>query len=75
MEDVKGYELTKKGLTISRSLLESAGLEESDIDVFTKDHTIIIKSRSMTDQVRGIVKKTPLTAEKLDELYHTSKGV
>ncbi len=74
MEDVKGYELTKKGLTISRSLLESAGLE-SDIDVFAKDHTIIIKSRSMTDRVRGIVKKTPLTAEKLDELYHTSKGV
>lgn len=65
MEAVKGYELTKKGLTISRSLLESAGLE-SDIDVFAKDHTII-KSRSMTDRVRGIVKKTPLTAEKLDE--------
>ena len=74
MEAVKGYELTKKGLTISRSLLESVGLE-SDIDVFAKDHTIIIKPRSMTDRVRGIVKKTPLTAEKLDELYHTSKGV
>ncbi len=74
MEEVKGYELTKQGLTISRSLLESAGLE-SDIDVFAKDNTIIIKSRSMTDRVRGIVKKTPLTTEKLDELYHTSKGV
>jgi hypothetical protein len=74
MEDVKGYELTKNGLTISRSLLESAGLE-SDVDVFAKDHTIIVKSRSMTDRVRGIVKKTPLTAEKLDELYHISKGV
>jgi hypothetical protein len=43
MEAVKGYELTKKGLTISRSLLESAGLE-SDIDVFAKDHTIIKSS-------------------------------
>lgn len=74
METVKDYELTKEGLTISRSLLESAGLE-SDVDVFAKDHTIIIKSRSMTDRVRGIVKKAPLTAEKLDELYHTSKGV
>ncbi|CAG0957649.1 MAG: hypothetical protein MPEBLZ_01873 [Candidatus Methanoperedens nitroreducens] len=74
MEDVIGYELTKKGLTIHHSLLERAGLE-SDLDVFAKDHTIIIKSRSMTDRVRGIVKKTPLTVEKLDELYHTSKGV
>ncbi len=74
MEVVKGYDLTKKGLTIHRSLLESAGLG-SDIDVFAKDHTIIVKSRSMTDRVRGIVKKTPLTVEKLDELYHTSKGV
>jgi len=74
MEDVIGYELTKKGLTIHNSLLESAGLE-SDLDVFAKDHKIIIKSRSMTDRVRGIVKKTPLTVENLDELYHTSKGV
>jgi hypothetical protein len=74
MEVVKDYELTKKGLTIHRSLLESAGLGY-DIDVFAKDHTIIVKSRSMTDRVRGIVKKTPLTVEKLDELYHTSKGV
>jgi len=68
MEDIIGYELTKKGLTIHHSLLESAGLE-SDLDVFAKDHTIIIKSRSMTDRVRGIVKKTPLTVEKLDEFY------
>lgn len=74
MEDVIGYELTKKGLTIHHSLLESAGLE-SDLDVFAKDHTIIIKSRSMTDRVRGIIKKTPLTVEDMEELYHTSKGV
>ena len=74
MEEVIGYEFTKKGLTIHHSLLESAGLE-SDLDVFAKDHTIIIKSRSMTDRVRGIVKKTPLTVENLEELYHTSKGV
>ncbi len=74
METIKGYELTKEGLTIPRSLLESAGLW-SDVDVLAKDHTIIIKSRSRTDKVLGIVKKTPLTAEKLDELYNTSKGV
>ncbi len=74
MEDVIGYEITKKGLTIHHNLLERVGLE-SDLDVVAKDHTIIIKSRSVTDRVRGIVKKTPLTAENLEELYHTSKGV
>ncbi len=74
MEAVKGYELTKKGLSISHSLLESTGLGE-EVEVLTRDHTIIIKSKSMTDRVRGIVKKSPLTVEDLDELYHTSKGV
>ncbi len=74
MEAVKGYELTKKGLSISHSLLESTGLRE-EVEVLTRDHTIIIKSKSMTDRVRGIVKKSPLTVENLDELYHTSKGV
>ncbi len=45
------------------------------VEVFTRDHTIIIKSKSMTDRVRGIVKKSSHTIENLDELYHTSKGV
>jgi len=74
MDAIKGYEFTKNGLSISNSLLESAGLGE-DLEVFTRDHTIIIKSKSMTDRVRGIVKKSHLTVEDLDELYHTSKGV
>jgi hypothetical protein len=74
MDTVKGYEMTKKGLSISHSLLESAGLGD-EVEVFTRDHTIIVKSKSMTDKVRGIVKKSPLTVENLDELYHTSKGV
>ncbi|MCZ7385112.1 MAG: hypothetical protein O8C63_10250 [Candidatus Methanoperedens sp.] len=74
MNAVKGYEMTKKGLSISHNLLESAGLGD-EVEVFTRDHTIIVKSKSMTDRVRGIVKKSPLTVENLDELYHTSKGV
>ena len=74
MNAVKGFELTKKGLSISHSLLESVGLGD-EVEVFTRDHTIIIKSKSMTDRVRGIVKKSPLTVENLDELYHTSKGL
>lgn len=74
MDAIKGYEFTKNGLSISHSLLERAGLGE-DVEVFTRDHTIIIKSKSMTDRVRGIVKKSPLKVEELDELYLTSKGV
>lgn len=74
MDTVKGYELTKKGLSISHGLLESAGLGD-EVEVFTRDHTIIVKSKSMTDKVRGIMKKSPLTVENLDEIYHTSKGV
>ncbi len=35
---------------------------------------IIIKPKSMTDRVRGIVNKSNLTVEELDELYHISKG-
>lgn len=66
--------MKKDGLIISRDLLQRAGIGE-EVDVFTKDHTIIIKPRSMTDKVRGIVKKTSLTMENLDEIYHTSKGV
>ena len=74
MDTVKDYELTNKGLAISPRLLERAGLGD-DVEVFTRDHTIIIKPKSMTDKVRGIVNKTPLTVENLDELYLISKGV
>jgi hypothetical protein len=67
------YELTNKGLTISRHLLENVGVGD-EIDIIAKDHMIIIKPKSMTDRVRGIVKKSNLTIEELDELYHISKG-
>lgn len=73
MDVVKKYQMKKDGLTISRSLLESAGIGE-EVDVLVRDHAIVIKPKSMTDRVRGIVKKTPLTVENLEELYHISKG-
>lgn len=66
--------MKKDGLIISRNLLQRAGIGE-EVDVLTKDHTIVIKPKSMTDRVRGIVKKTRFTVENLDELYHASKGV
>ncbi len=74
MEVIKDYQMKKDGLIIYRNLLERAGIGE-DVDVLTKDHTIVIKPKYMTDKVRGIVKKTPLTVEDLNELYHASKGV
>ncbi len=73
MDVVDDYELTNKGLTISRHLLENVGVVD-EIDIITKDHMIIIKPKSITDRVRGIVKKSNLTVEELDELYHISKG-
>lgn len=74
MDSVKDYEMTTKGLSISHGFLERAGLGD-EVEVFARDHTIIIKPKSMTDRVRGIVKKSPLNIEELDELYHTSKGL
>jgi hypothetical protein len=74
MDAVKDYMLTNKGLTISRNFLEDAGLGD-EIDIVTKDHTIVIRPKSMTDKVRGIVKGSTLTVENLDDLYHFSKGV
>ncbi len=74
MEVIKGYQMKKDGLIIFRSLLQKVGIDE-DVDVFTRDHTIVIKPKFMTDKVRGIVKKTPFSVEDLDELYHASKGV
>lgn len=74
MDAVKDYMLTNKGLTISRNFLENAGLSD-EIDIVTKDHTIVIRPKSMTDKVRGIVKGSTLTVENLDDLYYFSKGV
>ena len=74
MDAVKDYRLTHNGLTISRNFLENAGVGD-EIDVVTKDHTIVIKPKSLTDKVRGIVKGSTLTVENLDELYYFSKGV
>lgn len=73
MEAIKSCTIKKEGLTISSDVLKKAGIE-GDVDIFTRDHTIVIRSKYMTDKVRGIVKNTPLTIENLDELYYSSKG-
>ena len=62
MDVVDDYELTNKGLTISRHLLENVGVGD-EIDIITTDHMIIIKPKSMTDRVRSLVMLLPLIAE------------
>jgi hypothetical protein len=42
MDVIDDYELTNKGLTIPRHLLENVGVGD-EIDIITKDHMIIIK--------------------------------
>ena len=74
MQVVKDCILTKKGLTVPYDVLASAGLDKGSIEVMTKNHTIIIK-KSMTDQVRGIIKNARLTTKELDELWHQRDGV
>jgi len=74
MQVVKGCVLTKNGLTVPYDVLASAGLDKGSIEVMTKKHTIIIR-KSMTDQVRGIIKNARLTTKELDELWHQRDGV
>ena len=74
MQVVKDCVLTKEGLTVPYDVLASAGLDKGSIEVMTKKHTIIIR-KSMTDQVRGIIKNARLTTKELDELWHQRDGV
>ena len=75
MQVVNDCVLTKKGLTVPYDVLASAGLDKGSIEVMTKKHTIIIIRKSMTDQVRGIIKNARLTTKELDELWHQRDGV
>ncbi len=65
--------VTKEGLLIPQDILEKLGLE-GDVEVFTKKHSIIIKPKSLTDRVRGLIKGTPLSTEEMEEIYYESKG-
>ncbi len=65
--------VTKEGLLIPLDILKKLGLE-GDVEVLTKKHSIIIKPKSLTDRVRGLIKGTPLSNEELEEIYYESKG-
>lgn len=74
MQVVNDCVLTKEGITVPHDVLVSAGLDKGSIEVMIKNHTIIIR-KSMTDQVRGIIKNARLTTKELDELWHQRDGV
>jgi hypothetical protein len=54
------------------------GVEEYKISdeglTIPSGHTILIKPKSLTEKVKGIIKGIPLSDEDLEELYHEYKG-
>lgn len=56
MRVVKDCVLTKEGLTVLQGMLARARLNRGSIEVMAKKHVIIIR-KSMTEHVRGIIKK------------------
>ncbi len=69
----KVTKITKEGLLIPLDILKGLGLE-GDVEVLTKKYSIIIKPKSLTDRVRGLIKGTPLSPRELEEIYYESKG-
>jgi len=61
-------EVKKEGIFIPKALLDELEIEEVTVEV--KKHRILIKPKSLTRKVRGIV-KSRLTVKELDELYHS----
>ena len=58
----------KEGLTISPELIREADLGTS-VFVVVKRHLIIIKPKSLTEKLRGVVKNAAVSLKELDELY------
>mgnify|MGYP001098975443 CR=1 FL=1 len=59
-------EVRKGGIFIPKGLLEE--LEIEDAEVVLKEHEILVKSKSLTRKLRGLV-KSKLRLRELDELY------
>nr|QNO51867.1 hypothetical protein DNKLAFBN_00007 [Methanosarcinales archaeon ANME-1 ERB6] len=70
---VEEYKISDEGLTIPLNVLKKIGLER-DAYILISGHTIIIKPKSLTEKVKGIIKGTPLSEKDLEELYHEYKG-
>ncbi|MCD6467610.1 MAG: hypothetical protein J7L10_06800 [Methanomicrobia archaeon] len=62
----------EKNTFISKKIIDQ--LRTEDIEVIVKENYIILKPKSLTEKVRGIVKGSKLLDEELEEIYLKMKG-
>jgi hypothetical protein len=64
--------VTKEGLVIPMNLLKDSHIGDN-VGIVKKEDLIIIKEKSFTDKVRGIVKDSKLSDKELDEIWFEGK--
>ncbi|RLF97474.1 hypothetical protein DRN58_08755 [Thermococci archaeon] len=62
----------EKNTFISKKIIDQ--LRTEDIEVIVKENYIILKPKSLTEKVRGIVKGSKLSVDELEEIYLKMKG-
>jgi len=62
----------EKNTFISKKIIDQ--LRTEDIEVIVKENYIILKPKSLTEKVRGIVKGSKLSDKELEEMYLEMKG-
>ncbi|RLF95804.1 hypothetical protein DRN45_00145 [Thermococci archaeon] len=62
----------EKNTFISKKIIDQ--LRTEDIEIIVKENYIILKPKSLTEKVRGIVKGSKLSDEELEEIYLKMKG-
>ena len=58
----------KEGLTIPPELIREADLG-TNVFIIVKRHLIMIRPRSLTEKMKGVIRNATLTLKELDELY------
>ncbi|MFP3975610.1 MAG: hypothetical protein ACOC6S_02785 [Chloroflexota bacterium] len=69
----KTVKVSGEGVILNNELLGEAGIEE-EAEVIVREGTIILKSKGMTEKVRGLVRGSRLSEEDLERLYSENKG-
>ena len=64
--------VTKEGLVIPMDILQNSHIGDT-VGIVKKEDLIIIKQKSFTDNVRGIVKDSKLSKKELDEIWFEGK--
>jgi len=62
----------EKNTFISKKIIDELKTEE--VDVIVKENYIILKPKSLTQKVRGIIKGSKLSVDELEEMYLKTKG-